>query len=78
MMTIIYALTLTRLAPSIHTRTYDHDIVDDCETAFTANPLSLSVPNTAVHECGSFVHLNPSLVERTRVWQLLLWKELPT
>lgn len=71
------APTSTRITASVHTGAYNHDIVDDCETAFTTHPLPSSVPHAAVHKSGSFVHPQPSLVECACIWQLFRREEVP-
>jgi hypothetical protein len=57
---------------SIDTRATDHDIVDNGEAAFTADPLSLTVLESAVGQDGSLVEVYSSAIlcsgERKLVW----------
>ena len=70
-------LTLGFAIHLIDTCTYDHNVVDDRETALAADPSAFSVLDSTVCQHCSFVHGHLLLVKLLRKREFILWEELP-
>lgn len=70
-------LTLALHAVAVDGGTADHDVVDDREAAFAANPVTLAVPDAAVGQDGRFVEPHTAVVELLRDRDFVRMKKVP-
>lgn len=69
--------TLARHSPAVDTGAANHDIVNDGETALAADPVTITVPDLAVGQNGSFVELDATTVEVLGERNLIRVEEVP-
>lgn len=69
--------TVCFAASLVNTGANNHDIVDDSETAFAANPFASFAHDIAVSQHGGFVHDNAATMELLGIWEFIFGEELP-